>query len=71
MRKKSKFGPKLHEFKRITTILEKFLPTSEIIFQKSQIGGVLINGNPWKKIEKPVIDPPLQLEMGEYLHIER
>ena len=49
MRKKSKFGPKLHEFKRITTILESFLATSEMNIQKYQSGqggegeGVLVN----------------------------
>ena len=66
MRKKSKFGPKLHEFKRIRDILEFILEISKIIFRKLLIGGVLINGNGWKKIKKSVIGAPLQLEMGEY-----
>ena len=35
IRKKSKIGQKLHEFKRIGTILENFIETSEIFFQKS------------------------------------
>ena len=49
LRKKSKFGPKLHEFKRIRDILEFILEISKIIFRKSLIGG---GTNKWKWAEK-------------------
>ena len=57
MTKKSKFGPKLREFKRIKTILEKFLATSQNNFSKILNRGT----NKLKsveKIKKSLIQPP-------------
>ena len=67
MRKKSKFGLKLYELKRIRDILDLFLERSKIIFSK------IINcTNEWRwveKIKKLIIAPhPATVRDGTVLY---